>query len=309
MNTNIDSDIAALASRQHGVFTRPQAAACGAGRNVVTRRLRVGAWQKRTSRVLGIAGAPDSARARLLTVVLHVGHGAAASHASAAALYRLPGFDLSEVHVTRPRGTHWLTPPYGTQHELPLEGFTTVVDGIPVTTVARTLFDLAATEHPRRVERALDNALAMRLTSVAALELLVRGSRGRSGVKLMRSLVEARRDGYVPPASELEARFLELVRQAGLPEPERQVAAGGGDLSGRADMAWRDRQLLVELDSRRHHSALLDAQEDVRRDVAAAHGGWRVLRVTWEDVFAYPDRTMVRLAAALDDAAMRLRAG
>lgn len=309
MNTNIDRTIASLASRQHGIFTRAQASAAGAGHHLIARRLRTGVWHKRTGRVLGIAGVPESARARLLTAVLHVGHGTVASHASAAALHGLPGFDLGDVHVTRPRGTHWHAPPFGVQHELPVEGFTTVIDGIPVTTVPRTLFDLAATEHPRRVERALDNALAMRLTSVPALELLVRGSRGRAGVKLMRSLVEARRGAYVPPASELEARFLGLVRQAGLPEPERQAAVGGDTQAGRVDMVWRDRKLVAELDSRRHHSALLDAKEDVRRDVAAAAGGWRVLRVTWEDVFAYPDRTMVRLGAALDGAAMRRRAG
>jgi very-short-patch-repair endonuclease len=306
---NHDSSIAELATKQHGVFSRSQAMACGVGHKLISRRVRAAVWRLRTSRVLGLCGAPDSDRAQLMTAILHVGGGAVASHRSAAALLGLPGFTLADVHVTRP-GTHGVdAAPFGVVHRAPVEGFTTVVDGIPVTTVARTLFDLAATEHPRRVERALDNALATRLTSVSALDLLVRGSRGRTGVKLMRSLVEARRGAYVPPASELEARFLELVRTAGLPEPERQVAVGGDTQAGRVDMVWRDRQLVAELDSWRHHSALLDAQEDVRRDVAAASGGWRVLRVTWEDVFAYPDRTMVRLTAALDDPAMRLRAG
>ena len=307
--THVDQAIASLATRQHGVFSRAQAVACGANRNLVARRVRDGAWAEVTGLVLRIAGAPVSDTGRLLAAILHVGHGAAASHRAAAALFGLPGFDL-DVHVTRPRGRHWRTPPYGIVHEKPLDGGATVVDGIPVTTVARTLLDVAASEHPRRVERALDNALAMRLTSVASLAMPVRTSRGRTGVRLLRSLVEARSGGgYVPPESELEARFLALVRQAGLPEPELQVFVGGDAPAGRADMVWRAAQVVVELDSRRHHSALLDAKEDVRRDVAAAHGGWRVLRVTWEDVFAFPDRTLVRLAAALDDAAMRLRAG
>jgi very-short-patch-repair endonuclease len=182
----------------------------------------------------------------------------------------------------------------------------TAVDGIPCTTVPRTHFDLAATEQfSRRVERALDNALAMRLTTTAALRSLVADSKGRPGVRLMRELLAARGHEYVPPASELEARFLELVRAAGLPEPVRQAAVGGVELVGRVDMLWRDQRLIAELDSRRHHSARLDAANDVQRDVRAARAGYRTLRVTWEDVFTFPDATMDRLADALADGVTR----
>src|SRR5919106_1359622 len=105
-------------------------------------------------------------------------------------------------------------PPDGALHAMPLPpAHVTVVDGIPCTTVARTLFDLAASEKwERRVERAMDNALAMRLVTVATLDDLVRRSKGRKGVVRMRKLLETRQAEYVPPASELEARFFELVR-------------------------------------------------------------------------------------------------
>lgn len=233
---NHDS-ISDLATKQHGVFSRAQAIACGASHKFIARRVRAGIWRLRTPRVIGVCGAPESPRARVLTAVLHVGHGAVASHRSAAALHGLPGFTLDDVDIVRP-GPHGIAAaPYGIVRRAALDGHTTTVDGIPATSAARTLFDLAATEHPRRVERALDNALAMRLTSVAAVDLLVRGSRGRNGVKLMRSLIDARRRDYVHPASELEARFLTLVRQAGLPEPARQVAAGGAAPAGRS--TWR----------------------------------------------------------------------
>lgn len=307
MNTNPIPDIA---EAQHGLFTRVQVRTAGATHKLINARVRRGIWTWRTTRVLAVAGAPETPQARLLTAVLHVGHGAVASHRSAAALFRLPGFELRHVHVTQPLRPDWDPPPYGELHAMPLPpDHVTTVDGIPCTTVPRTLFDLAASEtHERRVERALDNALAMRLTSLPALRDLVAHSKGRHGVRLMRTLLEARQGAYVPPASELEARFLELIRAAGLPEPVRQASVGGRELVGRVDMLWPDEKLIAELDSRRHHSAKLDAENDVRRDVIAAKAGYRVLRVTWDDVFGFPERTMDRVADALDDCAMR-RAG
>lgn len=302
--------MADTAREQHGLFTRGQAVACGADHRLIARRVASGQWEVRTTRVLAVRGAPTSARAHLLAAVLHVGGGAVASHRSAAALFGLPGFDLRHVNVTRIWGRFWDLPPYGRLHAIPLPpGDVTTVDAIPCTRVPRTLFDLAAAEkHKRRVERALDNALAMRLTTVEALDELVRHSKGRPGVRLMRELVAARGTDYVPPASGLEARFLELLRAAELPEPDRQVAVGGAQLAGRVDMVWRDHGLVAELDSRRHHTARLDAAEDAQRDVRAAHGGWRVVRITGDDVFGFPERTMDLVRTALDDAAMR-RAG
>jgi very-short-patch-repair endonuclease len=299
-----------IAERQHGLFTRVQARGYGVTHKQISARLRGGVWTWRTAHVLAIAGTPVTPHARLLAAVLHVGEGAVASHRSAAALFHIPGFELREVHVTRPLGRRWDPPPYGSLHAMPVRsGEATVVDGIPCTTVPRTLFDLAATERlERRVERAVDNALAMRLTTVEALRELVAASKGRPGVRLMRELLADRGADYVPPASELAARFFELIRQAGLPAPVRQVAVGGSELAGRVDALWRDHKLIAELDSRRHHSARLDAQADARRDVLAARAGYRIQRITWDDVFGFPERTLDRLADALEDCAMQ-RAG
>jgi very-short-patch-repair endonuclease len=309
----IDSNraIVEVAAKQHGLFTRTQARAAGASDKVVRRRVRAGHWVARAPRVLAVAGSPDTPVVGLLIAVLEVGCNAAASHRAAAALHGIPGFDLRELHVTRPPGRTSKQLASGRLHVVPLPpDHVTVVDGVPTTTVPRTLFDLAATErHERRVERALDNALAMRLTSVSACHELVEASKGRPGVRRMRELLAVRMQDYVAPASELEARFLELVRAADLPEPERQVHVGGAELAGRVDMTWRDACLVVQLDSRRHHSARLDASEDMRRDAAAAAGGWRTMRVTWEDVFVFPERTMDRLRSALRDEAAMRRAG
>ena len=83
----------------------------------------------------------------------------------------------------------------------------------------------------------------------------------------MRRLLADRSDGYIPPASETEARFRDLVREAGLPDPVRQLDVGDDEAwIGRVDVAYPPARLLIELDSRRHHSSKLDVEADAARD-------------------------------------------
>ena len=118
----------------------------------------------------------------------------------------------------------------------------------------------------------------------------------------MRQLVAERNDGQPAPESELEARFLRLLRHAGLPEPVRQLDAGDGDeWVGRADFAYPRSRLLIELDGRRHHTALLDWEHDLGRENRLVVGGWRVLRVTWNEVTQHPDRVTALVRRALDE--------
>ena len=122
--------------------------------------------------------------------------------------------------------------------------------------------------------------------------------RGRKGVAAMRAILGEREDGYVAPASELEARFLELIRARGLPEPIRQFDAGDSDeWIGRVDFAYPANGLLIELDGRRHHSAPLDRKADEHRDRRLVAGGWRqVVRFSWCDVVNCPGDVVDRLS-------------
>lgn len=102
---------------------------------------------------------------------------------------------------------------------------------------------------------------------------------------LMARLLDERSDGYVAPASELEHRFLLLIRAAGLREPVRQLDVGdNAGWAGRVDYAYTDLRLLVELDSRRHHMSKLDFEADRARDNRRVAAGWRPVRFTWERV-------------------------
>ena len=178
----------------------------------------------------------------------------------------------------------------------------TTVDGIVTTRAARTLVDLAGAIHPARTERAVDHALAARLTTPTELRAVFEelAGRGRSGIALMRRLLDERDIGYIAPASELEARFLELIRTANLPAPTRQVEVGDdAGWVGRVDAAYPARRLIVELDGRRHHTQLLDLQSDRARDNRLMADGWRVVRLTWDDVTERPGPAVALVRAAL----------
>lgn len=157
--------------------------------------------------------------------------------------------------------------------------------------------------HPKRLERAVETALARRICHLDALvhvseELTVPG---RKGVRAMRAVLA----GLTPGTdSELEARFRDLLRRHGLPQPERQVVLGNDDeQAGRVDCLFRGARLVVELDGRAYHAAKLDRLEDGRRDLVLLRGGYRVLRLTWHHVVEREAEVVAALQELLSCAA------
>jgi hypothetical protein len=183
----------------------------------------------------------------------------------------------------------------------------TTVEGIPVTTVARTLFDLAGSLHPGRTERALDNALTRHLLTLEAMRETTVELRehGRSGSSLMWRLLRERGAGYVPPASGLEARFLTVLKQAGIEAPAGQVDLGGALWVGRVDHVFRRWRIVAEIDSELHHSSKLDRASDTRRDAALRVAGFDVLRFTDEQVREHRGDVVASVRAAIERAKRR----
>lgn len=133
----------------------------------------------------------------------------------------------------------------------------------------------------------MDNALARRLVTLPALGRVLDdlAEHGRGGTVLMRELLAARPVGYVAPESELEARFMELLDEHGLPQPTRQLDVGDADAwIGRVDFVYRRQQIVIEVDGREGHSSLLDQLADARRDSLLVTSGRAVLRFGWDDV-------------------------
>jgi len=301
--TTAEARLLETAGGHHGIFTYEQARAAGLSDGAIQGRFDTGRWQRLHRCVYRAAGQPSTFEQRLLAAVWFNGRGSVASHRAAARLWDLPGYATAPVEVTKPRGRSqrkeygWL---HGSLH-LPPE-HCTEREGIPVTAPARLAFDLAASQHPRKAERSLDTLLARGLVTVGQLEVVVAGHarRGRPGSTLMRELLDVRGVGYIAPNSELEALGRSVLRDWGVPDPHVEKDLGDArEWVGRVDLVYAADRLVIELDSRRHHTALLDRTSDRQRDNRFMADGWRVLRYTWWDLVERPGEVVAEIKQAL----------
>jgi len=215
--------------------------------------------------------------------VLGCGEGAVASHRSAAALLDLRRWPTGPVEVTTARrGARSL--PGVTVHETRSLGPDehTLVDGIPCTSVARTLVDLAAFATTQELERALEQSIRLNLFDRWAVER----QSGRRGIAELRRLMAELPDEPAPINRELERLFLSLVRRARLPLPVVNAYIG----EHQVDFHWPAHGLVVETDSRAFHASAIAFERDRRRDLDLELAGWHVLRVGWRQVVKEPER-------------------
>ena len=179
-------------------------------------------------------------------------------------------------------------------------------DGIPVTSPARTLVDLAAVLGPRALRRAVGQAQALRLVSLAQLAAALERTGPRRGRGALRGILAA---GPAPTRSELEDVVLALILRGGLARPEVNVPL---ILDGRRvipDFRWPARRLVLEADGAAWHDHRVAREDDAERQALLERHGERVLRVTWEQAVASPDHTLARLRAAGAPEAPRGRPG
>jgi very-short-patch-repair endonuclease len=223
----------------------------------------------------------------LMCAVLDAGPGAVLSHGAAAAWWGLPGFGLRPIDITRPRGLTGAPATLADRvHDVLTLGTeqVTVLEGIPIVRPERLILELCAVAHPARAERALDTGWAKGLYSGESLRRIHGdlAASGRSGIVLMRELLEARPPGWLPPASNLEARFMAVAREAWLGEWRRQVDVGSEHRwCGRVDFVSTALPLIVEVQSERYHSALTDRIHDAARRADLDASGFAVVEV-WD---------------------------
>ncbi len=175
----------------------------------------------------------------------------------------------------------------------------TIHDGVPITTVARTILDAAATETHARVRQMIAIAERRQMADSPSLpELLNRYPRCR-GTRLLRSiLVDAMAEGVAK--QELELRFADFLDEIGAPRPLKNEpirVAGGRTLT--VDCIWPEAGLVVELDSRRHHADWESAEADRARDAALIAIGLTPMRVTWRRLHRHRSQLARELLAAL----------
>jgi len=172
----------------------------------------------------------------------------------------------------------------------------TVREGIPVTSVARTLVDLTDLLPRDRLLRAMREAEYLRLLDFDSLNAGVERARGRHNLKELKLALARHEEGDIV-RGELEHRFLELVDLAGLPAPETNVKVKTRRRTYRVDCLWRERGVAVELDGRAAHARTAAFEEDRARDTALTAIGLRPLRFTWRRITSEPDDVIAELLA------------
>lgn len=249
-----------------------------------------------------------------MAAVLVGGTGAVLSHRSAGALWGMRPSARVRAEVTARR--HVRSRPKIEIHRAALRSDEiTALRGIPVTTVPRTLVDLAAVLAPRQVELAVHEAEVRRLLDTVALLRLIARYPRRHGVPGLRQILASQRIGSIITRSQLEERFLEFVNQRDLPCPELNAAIQVGERWVECDCVWRAQSLIAELDGRAFHDTALAYERDRDRDRRLHAAGWRVVRITWyqlhrdADELARDLRTLIFRRHAGDSASGRSGVG
>ena len=295
----VTAKILVIAARQHGVLSLPQLLGCGLTASGVRKRVAAGTLF-RIHRGVYALGRPDlTARGRWMAAVLACGPGAVLSHTAAAALHGIRSTAASRIDVTVPRPYLPTRPGLRVHRRTELTAAdATNVDGIPVTSIPRTLLDLATLLTQPQLERVCDQAVLEEQFDLRAMGELLARSRGHRGIRALR-VVLARGDlGSNIPASGLERRFLQLCEDAGLPAPEVNRYLLLGDEYHKVDFLWRAQRVVVEVDGCRFHSTGWQRRRDSRRDALLLAHGFLSARISEDEIDQRP-LCAVEIAATL----------
>jgi predicted transcriptional regulator of viral defense system len=285
----IDVLIAQLAERQHGVVTLPQLQLLGLGRSGVSRRVRSGRLHRIHQGVYAVGRPHLTEHGHWMAATLACGPRAALSHRSAAGLHGIRRDNRASTDVALPATSARPRPGIDVHRSSTLEpADITTVDGIPCTTVARTLVDLGDVVDRRAVERAVDQAEVLRrFDGKAVHEALARAGR-RKGAGTLRAVLKTFEEPTLTNKG-LEERFLALCRKASLPSPavNAWIALDDG-IAYQADFLWRSHKLIAETDGRDVHMTAKAFEHDRLRDQRLTLAGFTVVRFTSRQIVYQP---------------------
>jgi len=267
-----------LARAQHGVVTYAQLIGLGLSPAAIKHRVRRGRLHRIRPGVFAL-GRPDlTDRGHWMAAVLSCGAGAALSHISAGELWGVLKQRPGPIHVSLPSPIQRRPAGIIVHRSTVLADHRVERDRIPVTSPSQTLIAVAALLPSRRLEAAVNEADKLDLIDPESLRAELEAHRGRRGVGVLRDLLDRRT--FRLTDSELERRFLRLVRKARLPLP-----VTGRKVNGfRVDFFWPELGLVVETDGLRYHRTAAQQAVDRRRDQAHAAAGLATLRFTHAQV-------------------------
>ena len=226
-----------------------------------------------------------------MAALLFAGPGAMLSHQTAAWWWQLTDRQPPVIHVSTPRYCRSTAGGVRAHSRRQLERVWH--RRLPVTTVAQTLLDFAATASFRRVRYALAESEYHRLLDSEALERVVGGR--RPGSQTLRDALEHHRPELAYTRSEFERRFIELCEQGKLPMPKFNVKVLGITV----DALWRRQRVVVELDGKRGHGTPAQIARDHERDLRLRAAGFTVLRYSWGQITRRQDLILADLRRAL----------
>ena len=220
-----------------------------------------------------------------MAAVLASGPGALLSHRSAARLWGLIPRSQAPAEVTRPSNCRLKAGIVHHRSHIPGDE-RTVVGGIPVTTVPRTILDLAAVTTKRQVERAFNEVEVQRLTDQLSIPDLLDRYPGRRGTAVLRAILGDEAALCGKTVNDFEERFASFVDAYRLPRPRFNADLAAGGRFFVVDCLWAEERLVVELDGREVHGTQQAFEADRERDRLLQADGWRVVRITWRQLDA-----------------------
>lgn len=291
-----DERIAALAARQHGVVSRDQLRAAGLGRGAIDHRRRTGRLHDLHRGVYNVGHPAVSREGRWIAAVLAYGDRAALSHTSALALWELRPSSATRIDVIVRTGNGLARRDGIRVHCCAAMAVDEITRhrSIAVTTVARSLLDGAAALSLAGISRAVERADGLGLFDLAKLQRLLARHRTHPGAGPLAAALELYRDDE-PTRSELEAMFVALCHELGLPRPLVNHAISGYEV----DFLWPEQRLVVEVDGRTTHLTRAGFERDRARDATLVVAGLRVVRFTYRRIRDEPRAVAATLRALL----------
>lgn len=286
--------LAALAGRRHGVVGRAELHSLGYSDGQIQEACSAGRLHRLHRGAYAVGHTGLSRHGRCLAAVISCGPAALLSGPSAAWLWDLLPTCPSPVDVTVSTRGH--RRPGIRLHHAPAiaDADRAAVAGIPVTAIPRTLLDVAASERPSQLARAIECSEQLELFDLRAVEELLDRTRGHHGRgRLLRALAAYREPAFT--RSKLEKRFIRLVREAGLPSPSVNTFVAGYEL----DAYWPQEQFAVELDTYRYHGGHAAFERDRKRQEDLKLSGIEMTRITGTRITGEPRAVTERLRALL----------
>jgi hypothetical protein len=300
---DLDVRIAVIAGRQHGLVTDRQAIGAGATRGFIRHRLTAGRWWRVHPGVNGLAGVPVTWDLKIHAGVLAAGDGALASHRVAGVLWGLDGYrrGAPEVSVPRHRLPEHLPIRLHESTDLDLAA-PTLRQGIPTTGLLRTLLDSGLVVSQNVLESAVEQVVRETRYEWPDLYdvLALHSRRGRNGCGPFRAVLEERFGDKVVTDSRFERLVRNLLDDAGVHPPVSQYPIyDGAAFVAEVDLAWPDRLVAVELQSKKHHLNTPRWERDMQRLNQARLLGWNVLEYPWKFYVQRPSTMVKQIEAAL----------